>query len=72
MAESPLKGKTVTIGVGRGVTKKHIDETLDSIYRIHGCLACGLLGIDLHFNGGGDPELAGQIHAGEGVTVTVQ
>lgn len=30
-----------------GVTAKSVHETLDQIFKLHGCLACGFLGIDI-------------------------
>lgn len=66
-----LAGRTITLAVRKGTTKEHIQTTLESIYRLSGCLTCGLLGFDVILHGG-DPELAGQIHAPESINVSVR
>jgi hypothetical protein len=49
---------TVSINVVEGVKLDTLHSALDNIARLTGCLACGLVGIDVIFRGG-DPELAG-------------
>lgn len=52
-----LSGNLVrlTSAPGTKITAKQVHAAVDSIFRLHGCLACGLLGIDIHINGP-DPE----------------
>jgi hypothetical protein len=46
---------------------KDIHATLDQIFKLHGCLACGLLGIDIHINGPDPAPFAG---GAEGINVS--
>jgi hypothetical protein len=57
---------TVSVNVVEGVKLDTLHAALDNIARLTGCLACGLVGIDLIFRGG-DPEL-GNIRNLPGVT----
>jgi hypothetical protein len=43
-AKAPVK---VSIRLKKNVTKKQIDTMLERIYRLSGCLTCGLNGFDL-------------------------
>lgn len=54
---SKLAGNLVRLSAPQGskLQAKQVHEALDQIFRLNGCLACGLLGIDLHINGP-DPE----------------
>lgn len=54
---SKIQGRTVRLAAsGRGgVTPDQVQRAFESIYKLHGCLACGLLGIDVIVHGG-DPE----------------
>lgn len=57
---SRISGKTVRLAAvpskgGAGITPEHVHKALDSIFRLNGCLSCGLLGIDILIHGG-DPE----------------
>jgi hypothetical protein len=38
---------SVHVSVGKAATAKSIHSLLDSIFRLQGCLACGLGGIDI-------------------------
>jgi hypothetical protein len=46
-----LSGKTVRLGFGPSVTPESIHKALETLFEISGCLACGLLGFDIHFHG---------------------
>jgi len=53
---SKIAGKTVTLSAGRTPLKvDQVHAALEQIFRLNGCLACGLLGIDILIHGG-DPE----------------
>ena len=54
---SKLNGNLVrlTSNPGAKITAKQVHAAMDQIFRLNGCLACGLLGIDIHINGP-DPE----------------
>ena len=54
---SKLKGNLVRLSASPGskLQAKQVHEAIDQIFRLNGCLACGLLGIDLHINGP-DPD----------------
>jgi hypothetical protein len=59
---SRIAGKTVTLvaGAGAKITPEIVHAAFDQIFRLNGCLACGLLGIDIHVHGGDpDPLLGG-------------
>jgi hypothetical protein len=59
---SRITGKTVTLvaGAGAKITPEIVHAAFDQIFRLNGCLACGLLGIDIHVHGGDpDPLLGG-------------
>ena len=50
-AMSPLRGKTVTIGVKPNVKAEQVHRALDELFRLSGCPSCGLLGLDIHLKG---------------------
>lgn len=54
---SKISGKTVRLAAsGRTpIKKEQVHEALEQIFKLNGCLACGLLGIDVIIHGG-DPE----------------
>jgi len=56
-ATSKISGKTVRLAAsGRTpVKKEQVHEALEQIFKLNGCLGCGLLGIDIIIHGG-DPE----------------
>jgi len=56
-AASKIAGKTVRLSApGRTPVKsQQVHEALDQIFKLNGCLSCGLLGIDIIIHGG-DPE----------------
>lgn len=43
-----LAAGTVRVDVKSGVSSKSIHALLDEIFKQHGCLTCGLGGIDIH------------------------
>lgn len=69
---SKIAGKTVTLAAGRGskITPEVVHAAFEKIFRLNGCLACGLIGIDIHVLGGDpDPFLGGEI---EGFTGSIR
>ena len=56
-ATRKLKGNLVRLAApGKSpLAAKQVHEAIDQIFRLNGCLACGLLGIDIHINGP-DPD----------------
>jgi hypothetical protein len=57
---SSISGRTVRLSAvpgrgGVGVTPDQVQRAFESIYKLNGCLSCGLLGIDVIIHGG-DPE----------------
>ena len=55
---SKLNGNLVRLTAVPGRTPlsaKQVHEAIDQIFKLNGCLACGLLGIDIHINGP-DPD----------------
>lgn len=56
-AVSKISGKTVRLAAsGRTpVKKEQVHEALEQIFKLNGCLGCGLLGIDIIIHGG-DPD----------------
>jgi hypothetical protein len=68
---SKIAGKTVTLSAGRGskITPKQVHDAFDQIFRLNGCLGCGLLGIDVIVHGGDPDPLLGGV---EGFDATVR
>ena len=60
-SKSKIAGKTVRlVSGGKPVTKEQVQGAFEQIYRLNGCLGCGLLGIDVIVHGGDpDPLLGG-------------
>lgn len=56
-ATSALSGKTLAVGVKRGVKAESLHKALDEMLRLGGCLACGLIGFDISFQGVIDPAI---------------
>ena len=56
-SRSKLNGNLVRLSTSPGskITAKQVHAAMDQIFRLNGCLACGLLGIDIHINGP-DPD----------------
>ncbi|MGE0826162.1 MAG: hypothetical protein AB7G75_17080 [Candidatus Binatia bacterium] len=44
-----LRPGTLTVSVQEGIAAKSVHDILDRIFRLHGCVACGLAGLDLRF-----------------------
>lgn len=57
MATAKAKPRQVTLVANRGskITPKEVHAALEQIFRLNGCLACGLIGLDIHIHGG-DPD----------------
>ena len=51
LQRSALSGKTVRLGFDPSVTPESIHRALETLFEISGCLACGLLGFDIHLHG---------------------
>jgi hypothetical protein len=68
-ATSRISGKTVTLVAtpGAKITPEVVHGALEQIFRLNGCLACGLLGIDLHVHGGDPDPLLGGLQGFNGV-----
>lgn len=52
--EAIVSSHTAGLGTGtlqltfkEGITAKSVHDALDRIFKLHGCISCGLLGIDL-------------------------
>ena len=60
---SKLTGKSVRLVANRGakITPDVVHGALEQIFRLNGCLACGLLGIDIIIHGGDPDPLIGDI-----------
>jgi hypothetical protein len=56
-SKSKIAGKTVRLAANRGgkVTADQVHAAFEQIFRLNGCLGCGLLGIDVIIHGG-DPD----------------
>ena len=67
LAHSVLSHGTVEVRVADSVKLETLHSVIDQIARISGCLACGLLGIDLVFRGG-DPAEFNNIKTLPGIT----
>jgi hypothetical protein len=52
-----LNGNLVRLSSAPGskIGSKQVHAALDSIFRLSGCLGCGLIGYDIHINGP-DPD----------------
>lgn len=44
---SPLNPGTLQVTVGKGVSRENLHQIIDEIINLHGCMACGLGGLDL-------------------------
>ncbi|MCS3798487.1 hypothetical protein [Niastella sp. OAS944] len=42
-----LRPGTIQLTFKEGIVAKSVHESLDRIFKLHGCIGCGLLGIDL-------------------------
>jgi hypothetical protein len=72
--ESRLAGKTVRLAAvpgrgGVGVTPDQVHKAFESIFKLNGCLSCGLLGIDVIIHGGDPEPLLGNV---EGFNASVR
>jgi hypothetical protein len=69
--KSKLSGNFVRLSApGRTpLSAKDVHATLDQIFKLHGCLGCGLIGIDININGPDPAPFAG---GAEGINVNVR
>jgi hypothetical protein len=63
---SRISGKTVRLSAvpGRGgatITPDQVHKAFESIFKLNGCLSCGLLGIDVIIHGGDPDPLLGDV-----------
>jgi hypothetical protein len=42
-----LRPGTVQLALREGISAKDVHAALDRIFRLHGCITCGLAGLDL-------------------------
>ena len=59
---SRISGKAVTLSASPGtkITTEVVHAAFEQIFKLNGCLSCGLLGIDVIIHGGDpDPLLGG-------------
>ncbi len=68
-ATSRLSGKAVTLSANPGakITPDVVHAAFEQIFRLNGCLACGLLGIDVIIHGGDPDPLLGGVQGFNGV-----
>jgi len=64
-ARSALTGKTVRLGFDPSVTPESIHKALETLFEISGCLACGLLGFDIHLHGVNPDPVLQRVQAAE-------
>ena len=53
MATATTRPTKINIQVRKGIKKEQVNAILERIYRLNGCLACGLNGFDLRLIGDG-------------------
>jgi hypothetical protein len=58
----------LTANPGAKITPQIIHGALDRIFKLNGCLACGLLGVDIHIHGGDPEPLLPNVEGFTGVT----
>jgi hypothetical protein len=66
LSPSKISGKTVRLSAvpghgGAGITADQVYKAMESIFRLNGCLSCGLLGIDILIHGGDPDPLLGDM-----------
>jgi len=66
---SRIAGKTVTLvaSAGAKITPDIVHAAFERIFRLNGCLACGLLGIDIHVHGGDPDPILGDVQGFNGI-----
>jgi hypothetical protein len=67
-ATSRISGKAVTLSANPGakITPDVVHRAFEQIFKLNGCLACGLLGIDVIIHGGDPDPLLGGIEGFSG------
>lgn len=43
--------KSVNVSLTKEVTREHVHAALDVLFKLHGCVGCGLVGIDVNLLG---------------------
>jgi hypothetical protein len=69
MAIAKAKVRQVTLVASRGskITPKEVHAAFEKIFRLNGCLGCGLIGIDIIIHGGGPDPFGGDIPGFTGI-----
>lgn len=69
MATAKAKPREVTLVANRGskITPKEVHAAMEQIFRLNGCLACGLIGLDIHIHGGDPDPLLGDVAGFTGI-----
>ena len=63
------KARQITLVANRGskITTKEVHAAFEKIFKLNGCLACGLIGLDIIIHGGDPDPLLGDIEGFTGV-----
>ena len=66
---SKIAGRSVTLVANRGskITPDLVHAAFEKIFRLNGCLACGLIGLDIHIHGGDPDPLLGDVAGFTGI-----
>ena len=69
MATAKAKARQITLVANRGtkITPKEVHAAFEKIFRLNGCLGCGLIGIDIHIHGGDPDPFGGDIAGFTGI-----
>jgi len=69
--KSRISGRAVTLTASPGarITPEVVHAAFEKIFKLNGCLACGLLGVDVHVHGGDPDPLLGDL---EGFTAGIR
>jgi hypothetical protein len=63
------KPRQVTLVANRGskITAKEVHTAMEQIFKLNGCLACGLIGLDIIIHGGDPDPLLGDLAGFTGI-----
>ena len=69
MATAKAQSRRVTLVANRGIkiTPKEVHAALEKIFRLNGCLGCGLIGLDIIIHGGDPDPFGGEINGFTGI-----
>jgi hypothetical protein len=67
MSQQAILGRKVQVQFQPDVTREQVLGAVEMMFRLSGCLACGLRGIDLTLLGGGPEQQAGPLRSLPGV-----